>query len=271
MENYASIIIDDPILRENYGFLNYRKLLYFMDKHNFHTSIAFIPWNYKRTDKRIAELFLERPDRFSICVHGCNHTESEFGSTDSNYLDHRIKLATARMVEHERRYGLPFDRIMVFPQGVFSNTALEVLKRNYYWAAINTEERPVDGKLSSNFPFFLRVEPDVTKCVLNPSLIVLHHDFFINGYKKLTDFIDKFNKQKQDVKWCSLGNIVRAFVTVDNKDYRPMDKDPDRIELYGFREKAKIAFRRYASEFRDNYLSKNERLLKYAVKIKDLF
>jgi hypothetical protein len=68
---YANIIIDDPLLRENYGYLNYRKLLDLMDKHNFFSTIAFIPWNYKRTDKKIAALFKERPDRFSLCVHGC--------------------------------------------------------------------------------------------------------------------------------------------------------------------------------------------------------
>lgn len=55
--NHACIIIDDPLLRENYGFLNYRKLLDLMDKHDFHTSIAFIPWNYNRTDKNLATLF----------------------------------------------------------------------------------------------------------------------------------------------------------------------------------------------------------------------
>ena len=59
------IIIDDPFLKASYGFLDFCKLLDLMDKHNFHTTIAFIPWNYRRTNKKTAKLFLDRPDRFS--------------------------------------------------------------------------------------------------------------------------------------------------------------------------------------------------------------
>jgi len=266
--HHASIVIDDPLLRENYGFLNYRKLLSLMDKHNFHTTIAFIPWNYKRTYESIATLFRERPDRFSLCVHGCDHTKGEFGETDLNYLDNKVKLATARMIEHEKRTGIPFDRIMVFPQGIFSNEALEALKKNNYWAAVNTVAMPVNGHIISNLPFFLRYRPeDVKDCVSDPTFIVLHHDYFKSGYDRLTTFVDELNTRSKNVKWDSLGNIVRCFVSAKEVNDSTADVNPSGLKFHGYKENGKILFRRYASEFRDNYLCKNDFLLDCAKKL----
>jgi hypothetical protein len=263
--NQACVILDDPLLKENYGFLNYRKLLSLMDKHNFHTSIAFIPFNYNRTNKSIADLFRERPDRFSLCVHGCDHTKGEFGKINPIYLDNKVKLSTARMVEHEKMTRILFDRVMVFPQGIFSNAALEALKNNNYLAAINTEAMPVDGRISSTFPFFLRYKPeDITDCIPDPIFIVLHHDYFKNGYEKLADFVDELNTRLKNVKWGSVGNIVRSFISTSDVDLYPAAVDVSGLKFHGYKENIKILLRRYASEFRDNYLCKNEFLLNSA-------
>lgn len=268
--HHASIIIDDPLLRENYGFLNYRNLLHLMDKHNFHTTIAFIPWNYNRTDESIAALFRERPDRFSLCVHGCDHTKGEFGKTDINYLDNKVKLATARMIEHEKKTGIPFDRVMVFPQGIFSNEAMEALKRNKYMAAINTTALPVNGPLSSNFPFFLRYTPEnVIGRTPDPTFVVLHHDYFKHGYESLTEFIDGLNTRLKNIKWDSVGNIIRHYVS-NNKVHmaEALNTDLSGLKLNGYKENSEIFMRRHASEFRDNYLSRNDYLLSCAKKMK---
>jgi len=42
-QHHATVVIDDPLLRKDYGFLNYERVLALMDEYNFHTSIAFIP------------------------------------------------------------------------------------------------------------------------------------------------------------------------------------------------------------------------------------
>ena len=268
---HASIIVDDPLIRENYGFLNYRKLLSLMDKYNFSTTIAFIPWNYNRTDKRIAALFRERADRFSLCVHGCDHKKGEFGETDVTYLDNKVKLATARMVEHEKRTGIPFDRIMVFPQGVFSNEAMEALRKNRYLAAVNTEAMPVNGPITSNFPFFLRHKPeDAIDCFSDPTFIVLHHDFFKNGYEGLADFVVKFNARSKNVKWDSVGNIIRYYLSTNEVNNDPVDFDLSGLKFHGYKENFKISMRRYASELRDNYLCKSDFLLNCVKKFRAL-
>ena len=76
--HYANFTIDDPWLREPYGRLSYEGLLKEMEKHNFHTTIAFIPWNYDRSEASVVTLFREHPDRFSISIHGDNHDHGEF-------------------------------------------------------------------------------------------------------------------------------------------------------------------------------------------------
>jgi hypothetical protein len=270
--NYAAIIIDDPLLQENYGFLNYCKLLSLMDKHNFHTTIAFIPWNYNRTDKNIATLFRERPDRFSMCVHGCDHTRGEFGSKDVNHLNQIVKLATSRMIEHEKRTGVHFDRVMVFPQGIFSNESLDVLKNNDYLAAVNTEALPINGNITSNFPFFLRYTPEnAATHVLNPMFIVLHHDYFKDGYANLVKFVDELNIRMKNIRWDSVGNIIRNYLAIsEHRVHDTVNMELSGLSFHGYKKTLKIGVRRYLCEFRDNYLSKNDTLLNHAKKLKAL-
>ncbi len=270
--HHACIIIDDPLLREKYGFLNYYRLLNLMDNHNFFTTIAFVPFNFNRTDKKIAALFKERADRFSLCVHGCDHVKGEFGITDLHYLDNLVKLATARMVEHERITGIPFDRIMVFPQGIFSNEALEALKLNNYSAAINTVPIPIGGSISSDLPLFRRYTPEHFNdgASTNPIFIVLHHDYFKNGYTRLSSFVDKLNESYK-IQWASAGSIISNYIhSTPQSNVIRTDVDLSGLALHGYRGNTKILMRRYLSEFRDNYLCKNDSLFAWAKKFKDL-
>src|SRR5258708_30510259 len=93
----ACLIVDDPPLKPRYGFLNYQEALRLMDEHNFATTVAFIPWNWRRTDARTVQLFHQRSDRLSICIHGCDHTAKEFAERSTAILNKRINVATHRM------------------------------------------------------------------------------------------------------------------------------------------------------------------------------
>src|SRR5439155_6705726 len=121
----ACFMVDDPLLRRRYGFLDYYKLLETMERERFCTSMAFIPWNFRRSDCEITRLFAANPQRYSMCVHGCDHTQGEYGTTDYELLLHKSRLALRRMDEHERLHGIGFDDVMVFPQGIFSTTAIK--------------------------------------------------------------------------------------------------------------------------------------------------
>ncbi len=226
----ACLIVDDPLLHNKYGYLDYRQLLGVMDRCNFTTSIGFIPWNYKRTTREVAALFSERSDRLSLCVHGCDHSRSEFGALNDAHLDHMIRTATSRMKRHRDMTGLSFDNVMVFPQGVFSTHAMRLLKCNGYLAAVNLEALPVDFKGSvaiasflepavmafSGFPLFLRRYPhQLAEMALDlfwgrPVLMLAHHDFFKDGCAHVADAIRSLNSLNAKIEWGSLGDIIRT-------------------------------------------------------------
>lgn len=355
----ACLIVDDPLLREKYGFLNYRTLASLMDCFDFTASIGFIPWNFRRTAGEVARLFNARSDRFSLCIHGCDHTRSEFGSLDDDDLARMTRTATERMNRHKKLTGVTFDRIMVFPQGVFSTRAMEVLNWNGYLAAVNSEPFPVDfnGSLPltsflepavtafGGFPLFLRRWPEDIEDLATdlfwgrPALITAHHDFFREGCRRVVELLSKIASINTDLEWRSLGEIVRRshllcaepdgavrvrsyvsdivirndgplervyLITMptpgpspvrvvsqgDDLRYEISDdglrvplvvppyretgvaivrpwSGPDRINADTRMQAVKILMRRYLSEIRDNYISKNSVLLAIAMRLKD--
>ncbi|MGZ5501757.1 MAG: hypothetical protein ACXWEW_11470, partial [Nitrososphaeraceae archaeon] len=287
----ATIIIDDPLLHANYGFLNYNKLISLMEKHTFFTTVAFIPWNYKRSDIQIVNLFLNNKNLIGLCVHGCDHTKCEFSNTNLKHLNKLVKLATARMMEHEKITDLPFDKVMVFPQGKFSNQAIQTLKENNYIAAINTS--PTSTNLNElfevkdfikpyiskyhGFPLFTRNTPeDIIDISFNlflgkPVFLVIHHDYLKDNYKKLISAVSYINSRTKYIQWDGVGNIIDAILnTVSIKDVVGLSSI-NTYDIYGYKEKIYIFFRRKASEFRDNYLSKNKVILEIANSIKKIF
>jgi hypothetical protein len=137
-ESLACLIVDDPRIIKRYGFINFSKFIDWLIDEDIAATFAFIPWNYRRTDPSIARLLINNKDRVSIFVHGCDHTKAEFASNDNLYLEGICALARKRMMEHERIYGLPWDNVMVFPQGKFSPEAMNALKSTGYLAAINS-------------------------------------------------------------------------------------------------------------------------------------
>ena len=168
----ACFIIDDPLLTRRYGFLDFDRLESLMEHSRFSTNIAFIPWNCRRTDSRVVEKF-RRPDRrLSISIHGCDHTEAEFGIADERRLRLQSRRALVRMDAHERLTGIRHNRVMVFPQGVFSKASLRALADEGFLAAVNryrsirwTRRR---GRLRSETSLrspCLRIEECLCSCV----------------------------------------------------------------------------------------------------------
>ena len=226
---YATVVIDDPLLRKDYGFLNYQRLLEMMDEHNFHTSIAFIPINFRRNSAAIIRTFKERPDRLSICFHGNDHTGSEFAATDTRLLNSMLTTAEARMEAHRKRTGLPCDKVMVFPQGCFSEEAMSMLNAHNFWGAVNTTPHP-EGKPAlytigdllypslwkyGGFPLFLRKYPteiaaqDVALNVFvgKPVLVVEHHEIFKDP-QPLIRVVKLINSVAPRMRWSSLQTAV---------------------------------------------------------------
>jgi len=230
----ACLIVDDPPLKPRYGFLRFREISQSMDRENFTTAIAFIPWNWRRTNRHTVNLLRSRPDRFSVAVHGCDHTASEFATRSGVLLGRRVRAARQRMDSFVERTSLPYDRIMVFPQGVFSPETGRALKLNGFVAAVNTQVAPWqnDGNETKirdlwdvaimkygTFPIFTRrylsdgIENFAFDALLGkPCLIAAHHDVFKAHGRELADFVAKLNSLNWNLCWRPLGEAInRSF------------------------------------------------------------
>ncbi len=249
-EANACLVIDDPLLKRRHGFVDFDELLSLMKRHRFSTNIAFIPWNWRRSSRHVVRLFHENPDNYSISVHGCDHTRAEFGISDPQRLRGKTKQALERMRKHEAATDIRHDPVMVFPQGVFSEAAMTVLKRSDFVGAVNndtisadTNPRPItiaevwNVALMSydNFPIFTRrypwdgVENFAFDLLLGkPVIIVIHHDYCSDHCRRLVAFVDELNALKVPLTWRSLGEVV-------TRSCRQREISPKRVEveMYG--------------------------------------
>jgi len=132
-------MIDDPVLKPRQGFVNFQELFSLMKRHKFATNIAFIPWNWRRSAPGVVRLLRENPENYSISVHGCDHTRAEYGSSDPQRLYWKTQQALERMNCHKSITGIRYDRVMVFPQGIFSEAAMTALRHTALIAAVNND------------------------------------------------------------------------------------------------------------------------------------
>jgi hypothetical protein len=249
-ETNACLVIDDPVLKSTHGFVNFQELLSLMKGHNFSTNIAFIPWNWRRSSPEVVRLFRENPENYSVSVHGCDHTRAEFGSLDRQRLYWKTQQALERMNRHESITGIRHDRVMVFPQGIFSEAAMSALKHTDLIAAVNNdvlcaEPHPRAITVSDvwdiavmrykNFPIFTRRYPwegsenfAFDALLGKPVIIIIHHDYCSDHCRRLVDFVDRLNALKCRLTWRSLGDVVRRSCR-----QRQFSPEVMEVEMYG--------------------------------------
>lgn len=234
-KHYANFTIDDPWLTEPYGALNYRGLLEQMEQHNFHTTIAFIPWNYNRSKADVVALFHAHPDRYSICIHGDNHIHREFDSYAENPLDvqaREIRQSVARMNRFHELTDVPYDRVMVFPHGVAPLDTFRALRAYGFLGTVNSLDVPLGEPFPANPEFLLRpyttnyagllsmlrtsVAVPIPKADIaiqvflgNPLLFYAHHDLFEHGMGAFNQIADTVNRMQPGTIWAGLGEIAR--------------------------------------------------------------
>ncbi len=231
---FASLIIDDPPLRQRFGYLDYHSLLGAMDRVGFSTTIAFIPRNRPRTDRRTAALIARRPDRFSVCVHGCDHTRAEFGGENGPALQEASARARVEMDALRRDHGVDYDDVMVFPHSVFSRESIEALEGQNFSAVVNTvpralgDERPlalgeradVVVRRYGDLPLFQRRHPAaigdfaLDLFLGRPALIAAHPPDFKEGYERVSSLAAGLNSLGKEVTWTGLGDIGRRLYLV---------------------------------------------------------
>jgi hypothetical protein len=228
----ANFCIDDPWLTEPYGHLSYLGLLQEMKKETFHTTIAYIPWNWGRDEPEVVSLFQAHADKFSLCLHGNNHDHWEFGPARSlQKHEEDIQQALARIEKFKTLTGLSYDRVMVFPHAIAPEKTIGLLKKYNFLATVNTSYLPYGAKppddpiyfLSTvitayeNFPSFRRFPlnfsaGDIAREMFldNPVIFYTHHDVFEKGIGAFTHTAKQVNTIQPGVKWRSLGDIARS-------------------------------------------------------------
>jgi hypothetical protein len=241
---YANFTIDDPWLREPYGYVDYEGLLGEMEKHHFHTTIAFIPWNFNRSQPEVVSLFRNHPDRFSIVVHGNNHAHKEFTDYRSKSMAVQVgdlQQALARMERFRKLTGIPYDKVMIFPHSIAPEQTLGALKTYNYLATVNASNVPQNAISPAGLSEILRpvtlsfegfpsisrysTEEQVSEAYVaisqflgNPLFFYDHSNHFSKGIGAFDHVADEVNKLEPATEWRSLGEIVRHLYFVKLRD-----------------------------------------------------
>jgi hypothetical protein len=142
------------------------------------------------------------------------------------------------MERHRSRTGLPFDPIMVFPQGKFSGAAIRALRSSGYLAAVNSTCFPTDPGAEPltiadflrpaitrfhGFPIFQRRYPrrlfDFAFDIFlgRPALIVQHHGDFSAGYRQLEEFVNGLYKMEPKLTWSALSDQLMQSCTMRSR------------------------------------------------------
>ncbi|MBZ5658906.1 MAG: hypothetical protein LAO08_00725 [Acidobacteriia bacterium] len=243
--HYANLTLDDSFLTEPYGHINYHALLGEMEKHNFHTTIAFIPLNYNRNKPDIIAMFREHPDRYSISVHGNNHDHREFDAYTIAPLANQVanlQQGIARMEQFTNLTGIPYDRVMVFPHAIAPNETFAAMKKYNYLATANSEDVPLGSSAPdddflfylrpvtlrySNFPTLLRYSAEIPlpKAILaiqlfldNPALVYGHETLFDEGIATFDPIADEVNAMQPDIHWCGMKCVVEHLYVERRRD-----------------------------------------------------
>jgi hypothetical protein len=227
---FANFIIDDPPVRDRYGYFSPERFLAALEGCSHATTIAFIPWNWNRSRARASRFFRTHTAELALCVHGCDHTGGEFASLNESELASKCKLALDRIRLLHQRTAVPCQSVMVFPQGLFSKVAMSALRETGFLGAVNSTLIPVDAETDEvlvgdllrpahtsfdDFPLFLRRYPyDPALCAVDlylgrPLLVVEHHEYFRDGYRACRHFMESVNRFCQRPEWTPVAEIVR--------------------------------------------------------------
>lgn len=247
---YANLTVDDAWLIEPYGHLNYSRLLAEMEKHNFHTTVAFIPWNFDRSRRDVSSIIRANPERFSICLHGDDHDHAEFAlfpateefsETVRQEDTFKVRQALARMDEFSRFTGIPYDRVWIFPYSIGPEPVLGILKQNGLLATVNSEmvpegmTPPADPLFQfrnvtlsyENFPSIRRFAVNgglpssflaIQSFLGNPILLYVHEGFFAAGIGAFDPYADEINRVNPHTVWATLGEISRHAYLMKRRD-----------------------------------------------------
>jgi hypothetical protein len=139
---------------------------------------------------------------------------------------------------------------MVFPQGVFSKSAMLALKGSEFIGVVNSEVISADSERCpikirdywsvglmnyDNFPIFTRRDPwqGVENFAFDillgkPCIAVVHHNDCHDDCRHVVEFIDKLNRLNAHLAWGDLGTVVRRSFR-----QRKLSSNAVEVEMFG--------------------------------------
>lgn len=229
----AVFMIDDPNFRfGRYGFVEYRHLIEASKTHGFHTSIAMIPIDWRKTSRRVARLLRDNNEHVSLVMHGVDHVSEEFaGAASLRRAESTVAQGLARMNAHEKETGLPFAQAITFPHGICSTNWMRAVRNSGLEAAVIEWARPIDldpeddplyemhpGELSFlAFPMINRFAAEDPKEELlfkaflgKPLIVYTHHGYFRDGGLEALAHLADYLNRRLAPRWSAIGEIVRS-------------------------------------------------------------
>jgi len=154
------------------------------------------------------------------------------------------------MARHRQKTGLTHDPVMIFPQGIFSGEAMAAVKHGEFIGTVSSEVISADPPARpvtiadywevavmnySDFPIFTRrypwagVENFAFDILLGkPCIVAIHHNDCHDGYKCLSECIERLNKLDSKLRWTSLAEVVRRSFR-----RREISAGMTEVEMYG--------------------------------------
>ena len=196
----------------------------------FHLRSALFRGIATGTDAGTAGLFKTRPDRLSLCVHGSDHTNKEFGVQDWS-MQHLLAGNGHGQDEEARandrtslrsRDGFPkmeASRNTPSSPCEATGTSLPSIQRSPRWTppAPPTVRDWLEIPLMvyDDFPLFARRYPkDIELFALDllfgkPALLVEHHAYFMHGVEEAGNMARQLNNLEPSLQWRNLTEICQ--------------------------------------------------------------
>jgi hypothetical protein len=153
------------------------------------------------------------------------------------------------MAVHENLTGIKHNRVMVFPQGVFSKASLKILSEEGYVAAVNSTAFPINAERDEikirdllemaalrfgGVALFLRHYPDRMENLAldlflgKQALLVEHHGFFKAGYEGIERCVRMINTFEPGIEWTDLEDLCTSACLT-----REVDGTTQDVQVFG--------------------------------------
>jgi hypothetical protein len=231
----AAFIMDDPNLHgARYGYLDFARIAAEAGPTPFHLTVAMIPFDRWLVRSEPARFFRERPDAFSLMVHGNNHTRHELD--DGRDAESRLRMlaqALRRVRAFTSETGIPVAEVMAAPHGRCSEgSAVDMgrlgfeslcLSRTFPWLPRPPATQPLAGWAPADtstaapvlprFPLTASPQELPLRAFLRQPLIPFGHHWDLADRPQLLNEWIEHIAGLGDVRWAPVGDISRAMVS----------------------------------------------------------